>query len=107
MTKPLTEEQLENATKMAAKVVEKFGDDWDLHYDEDFGEVSCRTDHDNPVEGAFVEIFMTSQWQPGTDRSPLAEFLCASIVMIPRLIGEVERLKAELAKQADEKGGTP
>lgn len=93
---PITPEQLENATRMAAKVVEVFGDDWTLHYDPDGDEVSCRTDHDTPFEGAYVEVFSTSQWPSGQDSSPVAEFLRASIVMVPRLIGEVERRKAEL-----------
>lgn len=95
MPEPLTSEQLENATRMAAKVVEVFGDDWDLHYI-DGSEVSCRTDYDNPFEGSYVEIFNTSQWPEGSEDSPVAEFLGASIVMVPRLIGEVERLKTRL-----------
>lgn len=92
----ITPEQLENATRMAAKVVEVFGDDWELHY-LDGCEVSCRTDYDNPFEGSYVEIFNTSQWPEGSKDSPVAEFLGASIVMVPRLIGEVERLRAEVA----------
>lgn len=95
MSEPITSEQLENATRMAAEVVEVFGDDWDLHYI-DGSEVSCRTDYDNPCEGAYVEIFNTSQRSDSSDESPVAEFLGASIVMVPRLIGEVERLKARL-----------
>ncbi|MEU6725570.1 hypothetical protein ABZ917_17835 [Nonomuraea wenchangensis] len=97
MPEPLTSTQLENATKMAAKVVETFGDDWDLHYIDD-SEVSCRTDYDNPFEGSYVEVFTTSQWPEGKDHSPVAEFLCASIVMVPRLVGEVERLNARVAE---------
>jgi len=96
MSEPLTAEQLENATRMAAKVVEVFGDDWDLHYDPDGDEVSCRTDYDSPFEGSYVEVFSTSQWPSESDHSPVAEFLRASIVMVPGLIGEVERLKARL-----------
>lgn len=95
MPEPLTSQQLENATRMAAKVVEVFGDDWDLHYI-DGSEVSCRTDYDNPFEGSYVEIFNTSQWPEGSPDSPVAEFLGASIVMVPRLIAEVERLRAEV-----------
>jgi hypothetical protein len=106
MPKPLTSEQLENATKMAAKVVETFGDAWDLHYDPDTDEVSCRTDDEGPIEGSYVEVFSTSQWPSGLDHSPVAEFLCASIVMVPGLIGEVERLKDLLAASEAEKGGT-
>jgi hypothetical protein len=96
MPEPLTPEQLENATRMAATVVEVFGDDWDLHYI-DGSEVSCRTDYDNPFEGSYVEVFNTSQWPEGKDHSPVAEFLCESIVMVPRLVGEVDRLTAENA----------
>jgi hypothetical protein len=102
MAEPLTSTQLENATKMAAKVVETFGDDWRLRYDADFGEVSCRTeDHDTPIEDSFVEVFRTSQWLENRDHSPVAEFLCASIVMVPGLIGEVERLAADEAAHVE------
>ena len=97
MPEPLTSTQLEDATLLAAKVVEVFGDDWGLYYDPDGDEVSCRTDDDGPFEGSYVEVFSTSQWPSGSDRSPVAEFLCASIVMVPRLVGEVERLTARLA----------
>lgn len=101
MPKPLTDVQLENATEMAAKVVETFGDNWPLEYDEDFGEVICRyEDEDAPFTNVFIEIFRTGQWVEGQDRSPLAEFLAASIVMVPSLLGEVGRLKA--AAKAEE-----
>lgn len=91
MPEPLSSEDLEAITRMAAKVVETFGDDWDLHYNADGDEVSCRTDYDNPFEGSYVEIFNTSQWPSGSEDSPVADFLGASIVVIPRLIAEVER----------------
>lgn len=96
MSKPITSKQLENATRMAAKVVEVFGDDWHLHYDSDGDEVSCRNDDEGPIEGSYVEVFSTSQWPSDSDHSPVAEFLCASIVMVPRLVGEAQRLKARL-----------
>jgi hypothetical protein len=103
MPEHLTSTQLENATLMAAKVVEVFGDNWTLQYDPDGGEVSCRTDDEGPIEGSYVEVFNTSQWPEGKDHSPVAEYLCASIVMVPRLVGEVERLKAALeAAQAEQ-----
>ncbi|MFF0864210.1 hypothetical protein ACFYUV_20800 [Nonomuraea sp. NPDC003560] len=105
MPKPLTSNQLENAVRMAAKVVEVFGDDWQLHYDPDGDEVSCRTDDEGPIEGSYVEVFSTSQWPSDLDHSPVAEFLCASIVMVPALVGEVERLKALLAASDSEPGG--
>jgi hypothetical protein len=97
---PLTGEQLENATRMAAKVVETFGDAWELHYDPDTDEVSCRTDDEGPIEGSYLEVFSTSQWPSDMDHSPVAEFLCASIVMVPGLVGEVERLKSVAYTQA-------
>jgi hypothetical protein len=93
MAEPLTSTQLENALKMAAKVVETFGDDWGLYYDSDGGEVSCRTDDEGPIEGSYVEVFSTSQWPSDSNHSPVAEFLSVSIVMVPRLVGEVERLR--------------
>ena len=97
MAEPLTSTQLENALKMAAKVVETFGDDWGLYYDSDGGEVSCRTDDEGPIEGSYVEVFSTSQWPSDSNHSPVAEFLSVSIVMVPRLVGEVERLNKHIA----------
>lgn len=91
---PLSTEELEAITRSAAKVVEVFSDDWELHYSNDGDEVSCRTDLDNPFVGAYVEIFNTSQWPDTSKESPVAEFLGSSIVVVPRLLGEVDRLRS-------------
>lgn len=92
MPEPLSSEELEAITRMAAKVVDTFGDDWPLHYDGDFGEVICKyEDEDAPFTDVYIEVFRTSQWMEDQKKSPLAEFLAASIVVIPRLIADVER----------------
>lgn len=94
MAEPLSPERLDEITEQAAQVVETFGDDWYLVYDSGLDEVSARTDEGAPpFEGAYTPVFETSQWPEDSPRSPLAEFLAASIVVVPELLGEVERLR--------------
>lgn len=97
MAEPLSPERLDEITEQAAQVVGTFGDDWYLVYDPDADEVSARTDEGAPpFEGGYTPIFETTQWPEDAPRSPLAEFLVSSIVVVPELLGEVDRLRAEL-----------
>jgi hypothetical protein len=97
VAEPLSAERLEEITEQAADVVAVFGDDWYLVYDPDADEVSARTDEGAPpFEGSYTPVFETSQWPEGSPRSPLAEFLASSIVVVPELLGEVERLRADV-----------
>ncbi|WP_433364275.1 hypothetical protein [Streptosporangium sp. CA-115845] len=99
----LTPERRAEIESRAAKVFEIFGDDWHLIYDKDEIEVECRADYTGtrPFPGAYTPIFLTTQWPDHDPTSPLAEFLAASIVDIPTLLGEVDRLhevgRAQLA----------
>lgn len=89
----MTDLDLEQITKDVARIVEAFDDDWQIVDDD--GEASVRTS--DSAEGNFTEIFATSQ-RMGTDEdgpSPLAAWLASTPVLIPRLIAEIERLRAE------------
>lgn len=93
---PLTAERRAEIESRAAKIFEIFGDDWHLIYGKDETEVECRADYTGakPTPGAYIPIFSTTQWPDHDPTSPLAEFLARSIVDIPALLGEVDRLNA-------------
>jgi len=97
MTVTLTDQDFAKLKALTAEVVRIFGDNWPLEYDTDEDEVVCRyEDEDAPFTNVFINLFRTSQWMPGEKTSPLAEFLAASVKVVPALMAEVERLRAHV-----------
>lgn len=92
----LTDQDFAKLKALTEKVIGIFGDDWHLFYDKDETEVECRTDYTGarPFPGAYIPLFLTTQWPDHDPTSPLAEFLSVSAKVVPALIAEVERLRS-------------